>query len=751
MSDESRPLRQLPRIDYAVLHSTGAFVVRPPVLNQRTIADASLAGASSVSQPETLPEASVEDTFLDTSEQTASDVVSLASNESSNESTLTPASSASDLLERTLVYESPRNRSSINEHLFDALTEIEQSVTMGDQNEIRGKISLLIDDLNDYFDENSMTDEFKTIEDIDESIRRAESARTEYRALHRSLLDVVGETEYKEVHAEKYKESLANIKDYIKAGKTRKADLRSKAETQMSALRQQEAAKELETAVQKEATSKFLIDELNRMIGQLNDVFRKNNKTASNEEIESRESQLSEKLQEADRVSDKFQKLIGVIPESYPQKTLVLATLTHNYDGLMGFKTTYKTSLEAEVKSREIEKQKSFSTSTISIKLEKFKGFASELDVYSFRSEFEKLYLKDTPTSKLADLLKHNFLANPALGLVKSLDDISEIWERLQKAYGDPKTILSKVLGDVKNMTPIHKTKNSDELKDGLVDLINGIRDLIKVAKRHGIEAKLYNGEGLDVVYSSMGDNRVTRWLTSICEEDLVDEALWLRLLKFLERELKVQQEKALHFRRSNPKDEGGGTGRKSGHFTDGSPTQSVLCCLCNEGGHATTNGPNGILLVQYFTCRKWAESTAAQRFRTLRAKKFCHQCLYPGAKLEGKHVTGNCQSTFVCPHDSHHRHPCKKHILVCYEHRENAENIQLLEDYKKKFILNQKSIEDFSKNIKLSFLSCFKVTVVSAVIQEPDDDVIQPRSRQGMIYFLYSKILRGLRAWMLS
>ena len=99
MSDESRPLRQLPRIDYAVLHSTGAFVVRPPVLNQRTIADASLAGASSVSQPETLPEASVEDTFLDTSEQTASDVVSLASNESSNESTLTPASSASEVID----------------------------------------------------------------------------------------------------------------------------------------------------------------------------------------------------------------------------------------------------------------------------------------------------------------------------------------------------------------------------------------------------------------------------------------------------------------------------------------------------------------------------------------------------------------------------------------------------------------------------------------------------------------------------
>ena len=119
------------------------------------------------------------------------------------------------------------------------------------------------------------------------------------------------------------------------------------------------------------------------------------------------------------------------------------------------------------------------------------------MDIYTFRSEFEKLHLKETPTNKLPDLLKHNYLANPALGMVKSLEDITEIWERLQKAYGDPKTILSKLLGEVKNMAPIHRMRNAENLKDGLVNLINGICDLMKVAQRHHIEAKLYNGEGL--------------------------------------------------------------------------------------------------------------------------------------------------------------------------------------------------------------------------------------------------------------
>ena len=102
-------------------------------------------------------------------------------------------------------------------------------------------------------------------------------------------------------------------------------------------------------------------------------------------------------------------------------------------------KDKYKSSLLDQVRIRELEKQKSFSASLINIQLEKFKGFASELDVYSFKAEFEKLHLKNTPTNKLADLLKHNYLANPALGLVKSIDDINDIWGRLQQSYGDPK------------------------------------------------------------------------------------------------------------------------------------------------------------------------------------------------------------------------------------------------------------------------------------------------------------------------
>ena len=45
----------------------------------------------------------------------------------------------------------------------------------------------------------------------------------------------------------------------------------------------------------------------------------------------------------------------------------------------------------------------------------------------NFQSEFQKLFYKQTPTKLLPDLLKNNYLDEPALTLVKSLENIDEI------------------------------------------------------------------------------------------------------------------------------------------------------------------------------------------------------------------------------------------------------------------------------------------------------------------------------------
>ena len=68
--------------------------------------------------------------------------------------------------------------------------------------------------------------------------------------------------------------------------------------------------------------------------------------------------------------------------------------------------------------------------------------------------------------------------------------------------------------------------------------------------------------------------------------------------------------------------------------------------------------------------------------------------------------MDGNCQSDYIYKHSSHDNYSRKKHILVYHEHFDQDENVKLLDEYKSKFILPLKYLEDFSKSISLSFLS---------------------------------------------
>ena len=141
-----------------------------------------------------------------------------------------------------------------------------------------------------------------------------------------------------------------------------------------------------------------------------------------------------------------------------------------------------------------------------------------------------------------------------------------------------------------------------------------------------------------------------------------------------------------------------------SNQYHNDQDNKQTKCSFCGEEGHVLTNGPNGSSLIQYFACRKFTELNPGQRFRELRTKGLCHQCLYPGAnQSDGKHAIGKCQSLFTCKHKSHERFPIKKHVLVCQEHASSNENQKLLEEYKNKCILNRKvSLEEFLKDIKL-------------------------------------------------
>ena len=89
--------------------------------------------------------------------------------------------------------------------------------------------------------------------------------------------------------------------------------------------------------------------------------------------------------------------------------------------------------------------------------------------------------------------------------------DESSIW----KSKLLPKTKIT----EISRISQLWKLNNPDKLVDALTQIINIMKDLQMLASEHGIDSRLYSGNGIERIYQLLGDNRVTRWLSTMCGE----------------------------------------------------------------------------------------------------------------------------------------------------------------------------------------------------------------------------------------
>ena len=187
----------------------------------------------------------------------------------------------------------------------------------------------------------------------------------------------------------------------------------------------------------------------------------------------------------------------------------------------------------------------------------------------------------------MSDVLKNNHLEGSALSLVRSVDNVDEIWQRLKSAYGDPKLLLKKKLSEINKISQLSKLKDTERVVAALSQIINTMKDLQHLASEHHIESKLYSGDGLERIYQLLGDNQVTRWLSKLCEETYDDHEQWMKLIEFLEKDLKLQQHRMLIQKKSDEKgntkqnSHGRQIGKNGAHFTNQSAEKK--CYFCDE------------------------------------------------------------------------------------------------------------------------------------------------------------------------
>ena len=131
--------------------------------------------------------------------------------------------------------------------------------------------------------------------------------------------------------------------------------------------------------------------------------------------------------------------------------------------------------------------------------------------------------------------------------LVRDVTDIDDIWERLKAAYGDTKHLLKQKLSELNGVENVSKSRDSSKAIDALSQIINLMKDLLQLSKRHKIENHLFYGDGLNQVFRLMGEGRVNRWLSER-EDGLFGEPEWLAVIKFFDERAQDMSAEGSHF-----------------------------------------------------------------------------------------------------------------------------------------------------------------------------------------------------------
>ena len=403
-------------------------------------------------------------------------------------------------------------------------------------------------------------------------------------------------------------------------------------------------------------------------------------------------------------VLEKITDLAGLVSGGGAAVQKLLDVATSRKTQIITKKNSFFKNLQAIVSSRDVTPDKLKNAASLKIELPKFSGYDSDMDFYTFKSEFQKLIEPQVKKQLLSDYLKRNYLTGSAFTLVEKESDYSQIWQKLLDSFGNARLLLQNKLSGLEKLG-LWKVKDDENIRDILAKIVNTMVDLSSLATEHKIEGQLYEGGGLEKVFSLLGDRRHRDFRSKNLDSSLEKKEEWEKLHDFLKKELILRDKLILdaknarligvELKPSRQKDDGGK--RSSGGAAH--VVSSEICHFCGLGQHATVTTSKGKTIIPYYLCEIFVALSPSERYSKLKAKNLCTTCLVPGAVKGKKH---RCFYTnFCCPHA--HGSAEKIHVLLCEQHKGDGKNQKLAEKFKDKFIKNcTQNLPQFSKNLSL-------------------------------------------------
>ena len=589
--------------------------------------------------------------------------------------------------------------------------------------------------------------------DIQHSCQRLENLIDECYALKSKAKAIFPnfETDHKAV----FDDSISKIRDQIKVGRDRIAELATQEQNALA----QEKRKNDELAKkslmkEKMSVANILVDEIDlrsknltsrcqiTLLSGLDDYqLLELNKNIKHIDVEMRE------------IMSKVTEVSQIVVNLGSEKNSLLRRADELRDKALRHRNAYAMELHSLVTERDICEEK-LKSKDLNISLSKFSGYESKLDIYSFRTQFEKLVQPGKQKQYWVDILKRNYLSGAALTLVETVEDIDEAWEKLTNAYGNMKLLLQNKISNLDKIDSLDKLKGDEKIGNAIAKILNMMTELSTLAQKYNLNYKLYVGGGLEKILSLLGNDRERRFIKMSLEKsnkfeprtsDSAESELcaekeeWNNLREFLEKEHALRERFAL-LQKSKE-----GLGIKPPpkpppKTSNTGSTVGLPCHICNQTDHVISTDFFGKNSVDYFSCKKFVDMSPKNRCAELVKHNFCLQCLRPGMKNDDdKH---RCYVSYVCPDPSHASNPKGMHVLICETHKNNPANIALLKKFKEKVLPKRSSsFKDFTLNISLI---CVSLSIPSISMGTGFDNII-PDVRYSAIFMLQTITIDGI------
>ena len=145
-----------------------------------------------------------------------------------------------------------------------------------------------------------------------------------------------------------------------------------------------------------------------------------------------------------------------------------------------------------------------------------------------------------------------------AFQIVKEIDDLNEIWDRLQQAFGNVTTMLSLKIKTLDKNEPLSKIRSEEKLVMSLTKLKNCMVELSSLAKKHSIQTELYHTSNLSKIFQLVGKQRQRKVIKNVRNTftgSVDNEQLWQNTVTLLDDEIQDVESMVLF----NPIHIGGG------------------------------------------------------------------------------------------------------------------------------------------------------------------------------------------------